>query len=134
MRPIDFDYNDQLPAEDKSLFSKMRDKYASDNEMVFFETMIRKEIYEYPVSTFDVIMHQDDNEDNIFIDKCYCSEYRIGKTGEGGATTVLPDYPQSLARLLSDDLFGLVGEHISVLEWLRRRDYRGIRYDYPWEE
>jgi len=132
MQIIDFNHNEQFPVDDKDLFERMQNSFVSDNEKHFFENMIRKEIYDFPASKFDTIMHETDNEDGIFIDKCYNSEYKVGRKKEGMIQT-LSDYPQNLSELLVLDLYDLLNKHISVHEWLRQRDYQGVRYDYPWE-
>jgi len=133
MQIIDLSYNEQLPVADKELYKSMKDKFVSDNERTFFENMIRKEIYDFPASSFDVIMHEKDNEDGLFIDKCYDSEYKVGRKTDG-RTAVISVLPQSLSELLQLDLYEVLNKHISVLDWLRQRDYSGVRYDYPWEE
>ena len=71
--------NYQLPIEDKELFERMRHESCSDNERIFFQKMEYKELYEYPISSFDVILSEFDNEEGIYFVKCYTSEYLIGK-------------------------------------------------------
>lgn len=66
--------NDQLPIEDKELFERMRHESCSDNERIFFEKMEYKELYEYPISSFDVILSEFDNDEGIYFVKCYTSE------------------------------------------------------------
>lgn len=71
--------DNQLPAEDKDLFEKMKYESCSTNEHIFFEKMEYKELYEYPISSFDVILSELDNDEGIYFVKCYTSEYLIGK-------------------------------------------------------
>lgn len=71
--------NDQLPIVDQELFKRMKVESTSENERLFFEKMEQKELYEFPVSSFDVILSERDNSDGIFIVKCYYNEYLIGK-------------------------------------------------------
>lgn len=125
--------NDELPAIDQELFKRMRTESTSENERLFFERMEEKELREFPVSSFDVILSERDNNDGIYIVKCYYSEYLIGKRDADGSAKI--DYvPSSLSEALATDLFPLIKEHITLLEWLRKRDYLGLRYDYEWEE
>ena len=131
-RELNFDQYDQFPTEDKELYNKMRDQFVSEEEKEFFEQMLAKEIYDFPVSTFDVIMHEGDNEDGIYIEKHYHSEYKVAQVRDGKAKQISL-YPGSLSSLLRLDMFELLGEHITVLEWLRKRNYLNVRYDYPWE-
>ncbi len=131
-RELNFDQYAQFPTEDKELYNIMRDQFVSEEEKIFFEQMLAKEIYDFPVSTFDVIMHEGDNEDGIYIEKHYHSEYKVAQVKDG-KTKQISLYPESLSGLLKLDMFELLGEHITVLEWLRKRNYLNVRYDYPWE-
>lgn len=125
--------NDELPAIDQELFKRMRTESTSENERLFFERMEGKELREFPVSSFDVILSEHDNSDGIYIVKCYYSEYLIGKRDADGDAKI-DDVPSSLSEAFATDLFPLIKEHITLLEWLRKRDYHGLRYDYEWEE
>lgn len=125
--------NDQFPIEDVELFKAMEAGYVSDNEHKFFEEMKRKELYEFPVSTFDVLMSEEDNDDGLYIVKCYYSEYVVGISTSSGAAK-LNFVPTSLKAALNVDLFPLLGRHETILDWLRKRDYKGVKYDYEWEE
>ena len=131
-RELDFSHYNQFPTDDKELYYYMQGQYVSEEEKDFFEQMLLKEIYDFPVSTFDVIMHEDDNEDGIYIEKHYHSEYKVAQVKDG-KTKQISLYPESLSGLLKLDLYELLGVHITVLEWLRKRNYSKVRYDYPWE-
>lgn len=132
IRELNFNHYDQFPSEDKELYNIMRDQFISEEEKEFFEQMLAKEIYDFPVSTFDVIMYEGDNEDGIYIEKHYHSEYKVAQVKDG-KTKQISLYPESLSGLLRLDMFELLEEHITVLEWLRKRNYLNVRYDYPWE-
>lgn len=125
--------NDQLPIEDKELFERMRLKSCSDNERVFFEKMEYKELYEYPISSFDVILSELDNDEGIHFVKCYTSEYLIGRKTKDFVKK-LKNVPTSLNEALNEDLFVLLGEHFTLWEWLRMRDFANLNYGYEWEE
>ena len=150
MRVIDLN-NEYLPIEDKELYEKMQMHFVSDKEKEFFDEMICKELYDSPVSTFDVFVHEDNNEEKLFtsgdfrftykneeklfIQKMYNTEYEIGIYSDENNTYKTMDYvPLCLAELVVTDLFPLLGRHITVLEWLREKNYECVRYDYPWEE
>lgn len=133
MREIDLN-NEHLPVEDRNLYEKMRKHFVSEKEKEFFEEMICKEIYDYPVSSFDVFVHEDNNEEKLFIQKMYVSEYEIGIYPTEKNYRKLDYVPISLSELLEIDLSPLLGRHITVLEWLREKNYECVRYDYPWEE
>lgn len=125
--------NDQIPIEDKELFERMRLKSCSDNERVFFEKMEYKELYEYPISSFDVILSELDNDEGIYFVKCYTSEYLIGRKTKDFVKK-LKNVPTSLNEALNEDLFVLLGEHFTLWEWLRMRDFANLNYGYEWEE
>lgn len=133
MKNIDFKDNEEIPLIDVELYKNLTSNPWSDKEKEFIENLIYKEIYEYPISKFDVIMREKDNADGIFIDKCYTSEYKIGRK-RSGKTETLSIYPQSLSEALSLDLYEILDEHIRLIDWLRRIDYCGINYDFKWEE
>lgn len=125
--------NDQIPIEDKELFERMRLKPCSDNERVFFEKMEYKELYEYPISSFDVILSELDNDEGIYFVKCYTSEYLIGRKTKDFVKK-LKNVPTSLNEALNEDLFVLLGEYFTLWEWLRMRDFANLNYGYEWEE
>lgn len=126
---------EQLPKDDVELFDRMRAYALSESERIFFEKMLYKEINELPVMVFDLIMDPKDNEDELFIVKRYSSEYEIGiKDKSQSGYNRLDVVPLSLNEALSCDLYELIGRHISLHQWLRDRDYRGVNYEYPWEE
>ncbi len=132
MRKIDLN-NEYLPIEDKELYKEINGHFFSEKERTFFEEMLCKEIYDCPMSTFDVIMSEKDNNERLFIQKEYNSEYAIGRFHNDDRYTVMEERPICLSELVNTDLFPLLDKHITVLEWLRERDYAGVRYDYPWE-
>ena len=132
MRKLDLN-DEHLPVEDKNLYERMQGHFVSDKEKEFFEEMICKEIYDYPVSTFDVFVHEDNNEEKLFIQKMYVAEYEIGVYPTKNTYHKLDYVPMCLSELMVVDLFPLLGRHISVLEWLREKNYECVRYDFPWE-
>ena len=62
--------NNQLPVADKKLFDRMKLESCSNNERMFFEKMEYKELYEYPISSFDVILSELDNDAGIYGGAC----------------------------------------------------------------
>ena len=112
------------------MFNEMRGHYVSKNEEVFFETMLRKIQTEY-TGMGDIILDEDDNEDGIYLIREIYDDFEVGRAQVG-----VKDHPVStngLFGILSIDLGEFVlDEHITLLEWLRRRDYAGVKYD-NWE-
>jgi len=117
----------ELYPQDVTLFSSMKKKYVSDNERTFFKNMQYKEEQEMAFAN-DVILSEFDNEDELYIVRRVCDEYVLGrgqKENRRKETIVV-----TLADALSVDLadIGLMEEHITLWEWLRQRDYKGINY------
>ena len=125
--------NYQLPIEDKELFERMRHESCSDNERIFFQKMEYKELYEYPISSFDVILSEFDNEEGIYFVKGYTSKYLIGKK-TNDFVIKLRSVSTSLNEALNEDLFIILGEHTTLWEWFRTRDFANLNYSFEWEE
>lgn len=112
-----------LLEDDLALFEEMRGNYVSENERVFFETIEQKEINDFS-SMYDMLMLEPDNEISFFLQREYWNEYELG-IGKRSC-----EHCDSLSEALNFDMFNLGHtEHISVLQWLRQRDYAGIHYD-----
>lgn len=112
-----------LLEDDLALFEEMRGNYVSENEQVFFETLEHKEINDFS-SMYDMLMLEPDNEICFFLQREYWNEYELG-IGKRSC-----EHCDSLSEALNFDMFNLGHtEHISVLQWLRQRDYAGIHYD-----
>lgn len=96
----------------------------SENERIFFEKLRYKMLYETAFSN-DVLMNDKDNEDRIFIVRSRFDDILIGSKKE--------DIPaceyEGIFHALEEDMYIYTGQHITLLEWLRKRDYHGIRYD-----
>ena len=122
---------EQVPDIDRELFIKMKTDSITKNERIFFEKMEYKELYEYPISLFDVILSENDNEQGLYFVKCYCCEYLIG-INNSTVMFELSCIPDSLSEALDTDLFPLLNKHITLLEWFRQRDYKGLNYNYKW--
>ncbi len=112
-----------LLEDDLALFEEMRGNYVSENERVFFETIEQKEINDFS-SMYDMLMLEPDNEIGFFLQREYWNEYELG-IGKRSC-----EHCDSLCEALNFDMFTLGHtEHISVLQWLRKRDYAGVHYD-----
>lgn len=111
-----------LLEDDLALFEEMRGNYVSENERVFFETIEQKEINDFS-SMYDMLMLEPDNEIELFLIREYWNEYELGI---GTNHTHFDSLKDALEYDLSE--LGLT-ENISLLQWLRQRDYAGIHYD-----
>lgn len=100
----------------------------SENEREFFEKFRYKLLNETAASN-DVLMHDEDNEDGLFILRVGSGDIMLGSHDK--VRDVWSDESEYAGIFLAieQDLFPFIGRHITLLDWLRARDYRGIRYD-----
>ena len=68
----------RLVLKDKALFESMVGHYQSDNECEFFENLRFKQENVFTVS-HDLILHEDNNEDGLYIVRCEYEEYIVGQ-------------------------------------------------------
>lgn len=123
----------KLWKEDYELFDSMEGHYVSENEKTFFEKMRHKMEYEITVSN-DLIMSEFDNDDHIYILRCVYEEIVVGHG--------LPNHydeechVMTLAEALNSNLkeLGFLERDVTLLEWLRERDYKDIRYDNNFDD
>lgn len=124
-------YKHKLVAEDKALFESMVGHYQSENEREFFEKQRYKQEY-VMTSSNDLLLHEDNNEDRIYIVRCWYEEYVVGgelyKRGE--------EHYMTLAEALSANLkdIGVLDRDITLFQWLRERDYKGVEYDHNFDD
>ncbi len=118
-----------IPAADKELFERMSQSYQSDKERWFFESVKHLEQWDCSVA-HDIILSQSDNEDNIFIVRVNCNEYIFGCDDLNDHRVY--EHAMTLSEALSSNLKALtiIDDDISLLGWLRARDYRGVRFDH----
>lgn len=120
----------KLVSEDKALFNSMVGHYQSDNEREFFEKLQYKQEYVFTVS-HDLILHEDNNEDGIYIVRCEYEEYIVGQED-----VIEEQHVMFLAEALRLNLkeVGLLDRDITLLGWLRERDYKGVEYDHNYDD
>lgn len=99
----------------------------SDQERTFFRNLMSKVIHE-PAFSNDVLMNDKDNEDGIYILRV-SDDFIIGRKDTDGKD--LGSYAEfgGLFFFLSQDMYPYLHRHITIGEWLRERNYSGIRYD-----
>lgn len=66
----------KLVTEDKKLFDSMIGHYQSENEREFFEKQRYKQEY-VMTSSNDLLLHEDNNQDGIYIVRCWYEEYVV---------------------------------------------------------
>ena len=120
--------NPNLKAADIELFDKMRGNYISENEKKFFEELEYKEEMEVSYS-YDWLLFENENEDNILFFRQTFSEYAIDR--EVNDRRICERHFSSLSEVLNINLkqYGYLDRDITFWQWLRERDYAGIRYD-----
>ena len=100
----------------------------SENERIFFEKVRYKVLNETAASN-DVLMNEADNEDKLYLLRVGTDDFMIGRNITDPNEKSSPIENAGLFGALEEDLYPYIGRHITLLEWLRGRDYKGIRYD-----
>ena len=109
----------------KAYYEQMAKHYYSENEKLFFETMRYRQQYEFTYAN-DLLLFEADNEDGLYIVRHYYDEFEIGRVGIKEDFYAM-DLPSAMQVNLKK--VGLLGRDITLLEWLRERDYQGINYN-----
>lgn len=118
--------------EDERYIEEMKNQYASKEEALFFEVMNHK-IHHEPALSNDLIMDESNNEDGLYILRLYDSEFVIGRhQGENFAEEVhAMTFQEAMTTNLKDA--NVLEEDITLIEWLRRRAFKGIEYDHNFD-
>ena len=116
--------------EDIALFRRMEGNYQSEREREFFEKLKYKEENVLTVSN-DLLMSEYDNEDKIYIVREEYSEFVVGRED-----VVDEQHYMNLSETLSANLreTGLLDRDITLFQWLRERDYKGVMYDHNYDK
>ena len=116
------------PIVDVQLFNKMRGNYKTENEKRFFEELEYKEENEASFA-YDWLLEHYENEDGLYLFRVANSEYAINRIINRKYLTEW--HFDSLKELLEINLkeYGYLDRDITFWQWLRERDYAGIRYD-----
>ncbi len=111
---------------DIELFESMRSNYQSENEKRFFEHLYDAELWDLCFGG-ELLLHENDNEDKLYIMRVDFAEYEVGKD----SLDVPNQHVQSLAAALGLNMkkCGFLDQDITLLQWLKNRDYKGIKYD-----
>lgn len=105
--------------------------YQSENEREFFEKQRYKQEC-VMTSSNDLLLHEDNNQDRIYIVRCWYEEYVVGgllyKQGEEHFMTLKETLDANLKEI------GILDRDITLLQWLRERDYKGVEYDHNYDD
>lgn len=115
---------------DEQLFTSLEGKYQSENEAAFFRNMRFKQESEVTLSN-DVILSETENDDEIYLVRVEYDEYLVGK----GINETNEAHLMNLSEALSLDLRSVgLGRAITLLDWLKERDYVGVRYNHNYDD
>lgn len=115
----------ELWPEDQELFEKMKDNYISDDEKKFFETLHERQETQLAVAG-DFYMLPEDNEERIGLMRCEYEEWILYVLENKKQIHVM-----NLSECLNVKLLDLgIDKNISIFQWLRAINYKGVRYDY----
>lgn len=116
-----------LCEQDEALFAQMKENYQSDNERIFFETIKEKEQSDNAFEDgWDVLLREDDNDENVFLYRESYDWYMLERNDDDH--NYVEEFNCLAALLAAPASKWNLGEG-TILDWLRSRDYAGIRYD-----
>lgn len=124
---IDQDPNWEFLSDTPEEFNNAIRNAVSDKEKEFFNKLRYKEL-NHPACSNDVLMHDKDNEDGLYILRVSDS-FMVGKAHRENPSLQYPREYGGLFFFLRQDLYPYLGYHITVQDWLRNRDYSGINYE-----
>lgn len=121
--------NDTLWEADINLFASMKDHYQSANERTFFEMMEQKETWQFAFGVDDLMVYED-NEEGFRITRCAFDIYALDVKGMkfNRNTQMIMTLSAFLNLHLKNDA-SISSLDMTLWEWLRQRDYKGIHYD-----
>lgn len=118
-----------LDPEDERLFILMKEKYISSEEKEFFERMHVKMLSELAASG-ELIVSEKQNPDGIYFLREQYDEFIVGQGHWGEEPEEL--HTMNLSDALNANLkeYGFMDTSMTLLEWLRNRNYQGVMYDH----
>ncbi len=120
-----------LYEEDAELSASMENNYQSEKEKEFFEKQKYKQEY-VMTSSNELVMSEYSNSDQIYIVRCWFEEYIVGCA----VPKMHEEHYMTLAEALAANLkeINLLDRDITLLQWLRERDYEGVEYDHNFDD
>lgn len=115
----------ELCEVDKTLFAQMEGHYQSENERLFFENLKYKEEF-VVASGWDVLLSPQANKEQILFYRDSYDWYMIERKDKNHY--YIEEFYGLANALAAPASKWDVGED-TILDWLRQRDYAGIRYD-----
>jgi hypothetical protein len=111
---------------DIQLFNSMEGKYISAEEENFFRNVRFKQESEITLVN-DLLLSEYDNPEQIYIVREIYDEYVVGVHDLEELERHAMNLYEALAIRLEE--IGVQGSKLTLFEWLRRRNYQGIKYD-----
>ncbi len=108
----------------------MEEGYQSENEAVFFKTLKYKQESEVALSN-ELLVSELENPDQVYLVRVEYDEYIVGVGPDEKNEVHVMNLSEALAVNL--EALGLL-RSITLLEWLRSRDYDGVRYDRNYDK
>ncbi len=121
--------NKLWPADEK-LFAVMGEDYQSENEATIFRNLKHKQESEVALSN-ELLVSERENQDQVYLVRVEYDEYIVG-VGPSEKNEV---HVMNLSEALTVNLEVLgLPRIMTLLEWLRTRDYEGVRYDRNYDK
>lgn len=111
---------------DIQMFNAMEGNYISVEEENFFRNLRFKQESEITLAN-DLLLSEYDNPEKIYIVREIYDEYVVGVEGLEELEIHVMNLHEALAIKLED--IGIIGTSLTLFEWLRRRNYHGIKYN-----
>lgn len=113
--------NDQISQREVDFIDKCIAGARTNEERYFLERIKAKETGEFAPSA-DLLVSERDNADELYFVRHYFNEYSVGRTGKS------PVYCVTFEGIAKEDLCPLLGRHVTIIEWLRERDFACVGY------
>ncbi len=120
----DWEFLSDTPQE----FENAIQNASTPNEKEFFEKLRYKELNETAASN-DILMNEADNEDGLYILRVGSDGIIIGRNISDPLESSTPEEFAGIFLALQQDISQFVGRNITLIEWLRERDFKGIKYN-----
>lgn len=123
----DLDPNWEYLSDTPGEYNHAIENAVSDKEKEFF-IRLRHKVLHHPAASNDVLMDDTDNEEGLYILRV-SDDFMIGKYHQDNPDVQYPREFGGLFLFLKQDLYPYLGYHITIHEWLRKRNYSGINYN-----
>lgn len=120
--------NDLWP-QDKETLDKLISNPVSENERNFF-IRLREKMQNELAPCKEVHFSEKDNADGIFLLRDGYDEFIVGTEKDDVPNDYIHVMCLSDALLINLKSAGFVDRNITVLDWLRERDYKGAMFDH----